>query len=276
MESAQKLEIKFGGKLREWEYFQLNHLINTAPHPFRDGERLNRLEKLCMTSTPLKGGISKVYEFLTDLEGQDRPPFIEKWEIELDTKLKDQQIKRMITGGYNQAWDINTIEMNYKFLVRYYMTPERLHKINQAETSMCWRNCRQKATMLHIWWDCPKISTYWQDIIISIKEITDETIENNRMICLFHDTNSSSKQHTEKIMSKLLNAAKGVIPKNWLKSEGPDLRDWIKQVEYYHKMELLCCKDKEQIEMCKSVWAGWERFKTSEKYWQKKLEGIKH
>lgn len=214
MEPAQRLEIKFGGKLREWEYFQLNHLINTSPHPFRDGERLNWLEKLCMTSTPLKGGISKVYEFLSDLEGQERPSFIEKWEKELETKLEKQQIRRMIAGGYNHAWDTNTIEMNYKFLARWYMTPERLHKINQAESPLCWKNCRQKATMIHIWWDCPKISTFWQEMITSIKEIKGETIEKNRLTCLFHDTNSSSKHYMEKRTPKLLNAAKGVIPKN--------------------------------------------------------------
>lgn len=66
LESAQKLETKLGGKLRNWEYLQLNHLINTSPHPFRDGEKLDRLEKLCITPMPLKGGISKVYDFLTD------------------------------------------------------------------------------------------------------------------------------------------------------------------------------------------------------------------
>lgn len=43
-------------------------------------------------------------------------------------KLEDQQVERMIGAGYNQAWDINTIEMNYKFLARWYWTPERTHK----------------------------------------------------------------------------------------------------------------------------------------------------
>lgn len=74
MKSAQELEIIFGGKRREWEFFQLNHLVNRSPHLFRDGEGLNRLEKLCIIPTPLKRGISKVYEILTDLEGQNGPP----------------------------------------------------------------------------------------------------------------------------------------------------------------------------------------------------------
>lgn len=70
----QELDIKLGGKLSEWEYFQLNHLITTSPYTFRDGDGLNRLERLCITETPLKGGISEVYEILTDLEGQKSPP----------------------------------------------------------------------------------------------------------------------------------------------------------------------------------------------------------
>lgn len=68
---------------------------------------------------------------MTDLEGQGRSSFIEKWEKELEVKLEDQQVDRMIEARYNQAWDINTVEMNYKFLVRWYLTLERIHKIKQ-------------------------------------------------------------------------------------------------------------------------------------------------
>lgn len=45
MKSAQELEIIFGGKLREWEFLQLNHLVNKSSHMFRDGEGLNQLER---------------------------------------------------------------------------------------------------------------------------------------------------------------------------------------------------------------------------------------
>lgn len=56
----------------------------------------------------------KIYGILTDLEGQGRPAYIEQWEKELDLKLEDQQVEKMIGVGYNHAWDMNTIEMNYK------------------------------------------------------------------------------------------------------------------------------------------------------------------
>lgn len=160
-------------------------------------------------------------------------------------------------------------------MVRWYMTPERLQKINQDGTPLCWRNCGKKATMIHIWWDCPKIRVFWQEVIRSIKEITGEKIEDNKLTCLFHDTNSPIKQYMKNVTSKLLNAAKGLIPKNWLKSKSPDLREWFKQVDHYPKMELLSCKNKGQLDNCDSVWNGWERYKTLDSYWQKNFEDVR-
>lgn len=143
-------EIK-GWKISEWNLYQLRHLVNTLPHPLREEEKLSPLEKLCFTRTPLKNGISKIYGILTDLDGQGRPEYIEQWEKELDSKLEDQKVEKMMGMGYNNAWDMNTIEMSYKFLARWYLTPVRTHRYQQEKTSLCWRNCNQRATMTHIW-----------------------------------------------------------------------------------------------------------------------------
>lgn len=51
----------------------------------------------------------RVYGILTDSEGQETPPYIEKWEKEIGTKLEDQQVERMIVTVHNYATHINTI-----------------------------------------------------------------------------------------------------------------------------------------------------------------------
>lgn len=64
---------------------------------------------------------------MTDL-GQGRPAYIEQWEKELELKLEDHQVEKMIGMGYNNDWDMNTIEINYNFLARWYLTPVRTHR----------------------------------------------------------------------------------------------------------------------------------------------------
>lgn len=80
------------------------------------------VEKLCNIQTTLKHVISQVYKLLTDLEGRGPLPFLGKWEQEMGIKLEDTQIERMIGAVHNYATDINTIEANYKYLVRWYLT----------------------------------------------------------------------------------------------------------------------------------------------------------
>lgn len=63
------------------------------------------------------------------------------------------------------------------------------------------------------------------------------------------------------VTPKLLNATKGLIPKNWLNSERPDLRKWFKQMDYYSKMELLGSKDKGQLDKYNTIWGGWGKYK---------------
>lgn len=137
----------------------------------------------------------------------------------------------MIGARYDHAWDMNTIKMNYKFLARWYLTPVRIQKYQPDSSPCCWRNCGGRATMTHIWWECPKIKKYWLEIVDLINQITEEKIDYNMLTCLFHISKTPRKQYTKTIIPKFLNAAKGLIPKRWLGSEGPDIRDgsnkWI-------------------------------------------------
>lgn len=95
-----ELEEINGWKISEWNFCQLRHLVNTLPHPLREKEKLSPLKKLCFTLTPLKNGKSKIYGILTDLDGQERPDYIEQWERELDLKFEGQKVEKMIEMRY--------------------------------------------------------------------------------------------------------------------------------------------------------------------------------
>lgn len=254
-----EIEERNGWKMNEWNYIQIRHLVSTIPHPLRDETKLTALEKLCSNETPLKNGTSKIYSILTDLEAQERPEYINQWEKEMNLKIDNQKVEKMIEMGYNKAWDMKTIEMNYKLVSRWYMTPVRIHRFHQDRTSLCWRKCGQIATIIHIWWECPIIMEYWKEVLNNIKEITGEEIEQNIWTCLFHIYNKPKKQYRKSIIPNLLNAAKALIPKNWLKSGKPDIRNWLKEIDYHYKMEGGEKGDN-------SRWESWKNYKVSDIY----------
>lgn len=54
------------------------------------------------------------------------------------------------------------------------MTPARLAKIYPKVKALCFRGCKLLGTIAHVWWECPRIRTYWKRIFNLIKGATGE------------------------------------------------------------------------------------------------------
>lgn len=174
--------------------------------------------------------------------------------------------RKMIGAVYNYASDITSIEANYKCMVRCHLTPDRINKIQPAQSPIFWRNCKQHGTTYHIWWECPEIKKYWQGILEYTGEITGERIPQHPWNCLFHGTIKTRKQYKKTLVPYLVNAAKGLIPKNWLCIKKPSIKEWLQRVDHIGHMEYLSSAEQGQTDTYRVTWAGWNSFKTSEKY----------
>ncbi|CAI9591210.1 unnamed protein product, partial [Staurois parvus] len=133
--------------LREWRYGQLKHFVGSLPMPLRKKEDWNPFEHVLDTRGDGKHGITKIYKILT---GATRQLFLEKWEMDLEVIIderKQKKIYSLIHGNVN----MKETEMNYKCLVRWYITPNVVHKISGDNSPLCWRGCGERGTMIHLW-----------------------------------------------------------------------------------------------------------------------------
>ena len=48
-------------------------------------------------------------------------------------------------------------EMQIKTTMRYHLIPVRMVIIKKSTNNKCWRQCREKWTLLHCWWECKLI-----------------------------------------------------------------------------------------------------------------------
>lgn len=100
-------------------------------------------------------------------------------------------------------------------------------------------------------------------VLEHIKEITGERIPQNPWNCLFHGANKTIKQYKKTLVPFLLNAAKGLIPKKWLHTEKPSIREWLQRVDQMSNMQFLCRGEQGQEETYREIWEKWQVYKNS-------------
>ncbi|CAI9564030.1 unnamed protein product, partial [Staurois parvus] len=111
--------------------------------------------------------------------------YIEKWGKDLGIEI-DEDKQRKIYRHTHENISMREVEVNYKCLVRWHITPSVEHKIDVERTQECWQGCGKFGTWFHIWWECPKIQSFWETIVNLIRKISGIKIGLDPEACLLH------------------------------------------------------------------------------------------
>jgi len=122
--------------------------------------------------------------------------------------MAEKHLKKCLTSLVIREMQIKTL--------RFHLTPVRMAKIRSSGDSRCWRGCREKETLLHCWWDCRLVQTFWklvwrflrkldielpEDPAITLKHIPKRcsNIEQRHMIHYVHCSLIYNSQKLERI-----------------------------------------------------------------------------
>ena len=232
------------------------------PQPCRSAENLRPLERISQGGDG-KGVISKIYSFLIEAECLEMPPYIKKWEEELGSSLSTTELKQIWKRVHTSSANSKLVELNYKCLMRWYITPDKAHKFKKEASELCWRGCRQIGNMAHIWWQCPRIKGYWRRVRQIITEVTDIEIPDDPWGCLHQRVRLPMKQYQKSLLPHLLIAAKSLIAIHWQDRESPSIKEWCNKMNSIQNLEFLRLSDKDGSEEYEKIWSKWTEFKHS-------------
>ena len=61
-------------------------------------------------------------------------------------------------------------DMQIKTTMRSHVTLVRVANINKS-TNKCWRECGEKGTLVHCWWECRLVRSLWKTVWNSLRKL---------------------------------------------------------------------------------------------------------
>lgn len=120
--------------------------------------------------------------------------------------------------------------------------------------------------MIHIWWECPLIQLFWQEVNSIISQVTTYTLNYNPAQYLLHHTTLPKQAYYKSLAMHMVNATRLCIPIHWQSTASLSIQEWLTRVARIEEMEELIYTSQERLQKFLTIFASWKYFQTTEKY----------
>lgn len=263
LDTFQQLSDSYNlGKDDFFRYLQLRHHFNANISKSQDRKPLINIFLDACKGKLSKKQISKTYSVLQKEKKLSTIYIKLKWEKEAKIDIPEEDwlniCKTIATTSSSDLWR----EFTWKNTVRFFITPRVKELQNKnVEHGKCWRKCGITSVgHFHIFWECPKISPYWTDVVKTIQLIMGLQLEETFIVFYLGNIPTGLTKRDRYLLQILQAASKKAITRKWLNEEPPTVLEWMDITHELYVMERLTFSLRHSLEKGEQYWKKWKYF----------------
>ena len=144
---------------------------------------LTNLENLIITNLAKRGLVSLFYGTLISHEKESSKDRLEAWKAGIGEDIHEEDWEKACSKAQQNIIDTRLKLLQYKWLMRTYITPVKLNKICHNIPDVCC-HLQEKRTLFHCVWECSKIQSFWQSMMGAISQMVGKNVPLQAKLCI--------------------------------------------------------------------------------------------
>lgn len=147
---------------------------------------------------------------------------------------------------------------------RWQYSPCRLTKFFPNTSPLCWRNCGLRGHLLHMFWECPCLTSFWNQVFQLISSITGIITTPNPALAILHIGIETFPYEMRSIVSYILLVACSLVLCTWKNTPTANITDVTRLVQQHYTFERLLAINSLKCEKLDKIWSIWTaKYKSS-------------
>lgn len=187
------------------------------------------------------------------LKGYNTIYLKEKWVKETGRELSEEDWEKVNEEQWKTC-SLSWREYGWKNVVRYIITLAQ----QKWQDTRCWRFCGEnKANHFHIFWDCPCIVPFWQEVNKNMEKILKLQLPFTfEVLYLGKEIQQVTRPGEKYLFRIMLVSAKKAITRKWLNKDVPGINEWIEVMLDVYRLEKLTFLTRFKTDLFKNYWKG--------------------
>lgn len=147
-----------------YKFLQLKHFV-LSTHKQLSVPPLSKIEELTLSHMNGRGHFSLFYELMLTHSKESSSKKLEAWRIDINEDIHETDWEVACYKAQTQSINTKFKLLQYKWLMRTYLTPSRLNHIFPNVPDTCVKCREEKGTLIHCLWERAKIQRFWKSVI---------------------------------------------------------------------------------------------------------------